>query len=363
MELNANSWGFAWSKKNRATYRFTRARAPASGVLRSRGTHGRRACSGKLWSRRADLQDGAVSNNRQFRRFKGGRRRRATVGRPGEKSLLTLLSRQVIRRFARLSSGGPTAIPLSLIGRRGCEDPPPNPGHPECLEYASTGYCRESWQLHLAEVRARPEAHWHRCDYDRLCALIPVVHDGRHLAVIKLVCPATTSEAEFERYVELLDLLVRDFASSEADFLARMPDVAPAAFGLNTPGARPGNRPKQGYGHPQVARTLQYVEQQLANPKLSVVGIARQIGVHPNYLSHLFAEQTGERLIRLIALRRIERAKGLLASTPASINRVARAVGFANPNWFSYVFRALTGLTASGYRKQSHGAARETSDR
>ncbi len=305
-----------------------------------------------------------MSNDQRFRRIRRRRRRYAAAVRPSQKVLLELLTRQVIRRFVRLSGGGPTAIPLSLGNHDDTEDPPANPGHPDCREFAGTDYCRESWQLHMARLRAEPETHWHRCDYDRLCALVPVVHGGRCLAVIKLACPLSTSAAEFERHVELLDILARDFALSQAGFLARLSDTAQPASdaGMLPAGdaARPALPPSN---HPQVVKALQCVAQQLSDPKLTVAGVARQVGVHPNYLSHLFAEQTGQRLGRLIALRRVEQAKLLLTTTPMPIKDVARDVGFANPNWFSYVFRALTGLAPSEYRKQHRGAARAASHR
>lgn len=149
-----------------------------------------------------------------------GSHRPAAVGLTNE-ALLSLLSDHVIDRFARLGKTGAIAVPLAaLTPEDEAEDPPPGPCHPACEEHAGSNYCRESWQLHLAELRRRPETHWHKCDYSRFCAIVPIVYQNRCIAAIKLACPASMAEKDFERQVELLDVLARHFAVFMADSLA-----------------------------------------------------------------------------------------------------------------------------------------------
>jgi AraC-like DNA-binding protein len=52
-----------------------------------------------------------------------------------------------------------------------------------------------------------------------------------------------------------------------------------------------------------------------------------------------------------ITLRRIDLAKDLLRSTDWQIKRIAHSCGFANPSWFSYVFKDQTGTTPGAYRQ------------
>jgi AraC-like DNA-binding protein len=297
-----------------------------------------------------------VLSGHEFKRIRRRRRNQAPTGRPNDATLHALLSEWVIDRFARLGSAELVAVPLRVPRCEGDEDAPANPGHPACLEYAGTDYCRESWLLHLAQLKAEPATHWHQCDYDRLCALVPVVYQGRCLAAIKLACPSVTRKEEFERQVELLDILVRDFVFRSADFLARLSGAVPACPDLSAASAEAVARPATPQpGHPQILRALRYVEERLSDPALTVGSVARQMGVHPNYLSRLFVHQVGQRLSRFIAVRRIERAKTLLATTHWQIKRIARETGHANPNWFSYVFRALTGVAPSAYREETRG--------
>ena len=296
----------------------------------------------------------------EFKRLRLRRRRPSATVQPNEETLLALLAQEVVKRFARLGGAALVAVPLSVMEGDDGEDPAANPGHPACLEYAGTEYCRESWLLHLAQLKAQPETHWHRCDYDRLCALVPVIHQGRCLAVVKLACMPATPEAVFEHHLELLDLLVKDFVVCEADFLKGLPCRAAGAAGLSKLlASRARTRSRTRPSHPQILRALECVEEQLRDPSLTVGTVARQMGVHPNYLSRLFVEQVGQRLSRFVNAQRVERAKTLLTTTNWQIKRIARDSGFANPNWFSYIFRALTGLTPGAYRKHTRVTARD----
>ena len=64
-----------------------------------------------------------------------------------------------------------------------------------------------------------------------------------------------------------------------------------------------------------------------------------------------FAQEVGMRMSRYIATRRIELAKKLLISTHWQIKRIAYESGHSNPDWFSQVFRAHTGMTPRDYRR------------
>jgi len=64
-----------------------------------------------------------------------------------------------------------------------------------------------------------------------------------------------------------------------------------------------------------------------------------------------------------LAVRRVELAKTLLATTHRQVKVIARDTGHANPNWFCHVFRVHTGLTPNGYRRQSRHSPPPTSPR
>jgi AraC-like DNA-binding protein len=272
---------------------------------------------------------------------------------PTAEALLALLS-PVVDRFRRLADTEMIAVPVALSEPPDAEEPPAGPCHPACAEHVDSDYCRESWQLHLAELKDRPETHWHQCDQGRLCALVPVVCRGRCLAAIKLACPASAGETDFQCQVELMDLLVKEFMASEADFLEQMLRDEPAASSRPaSPSQSVLDPPRQPPSHPQVLRAVQHIEEHLSDPGMTVRRIARELGINPNYLSQLFVEQVGQRMSRFIAAHRVELAKTLLATTDWQVKRIAHETGHANPNWFCHVFGVHTGLTPGEYRKAS----------
>ncbi len=280
-----------------------------------------------------------------------------------EAAFLDLLRADVVERFTSLNIT-PLAVPLVLPVPQDLEEPPSAPCHPACLEYAESDYCRESWLLHMAEIRDRPATHWHRCEYDKLCALVPVVHLGRCLALIKCACPTVMPEDDFARQIELLDLLVKDFVNAHTGLLDKWVTDAPAAGESKEPvplsGETPGtSRPT----HAQVLQALGYIEAHLADPALAVPQIARALEVHPNYLSHLFTRHVGERMSRYIARCRVEKAKHLLTTTHWQVKRIARETGHANANWFTHVFQAHTGLAPSDYRAAARASGGATPER
>ena len=102
--------------------------------------------------------------------------------------------------------------------------------------------------------------------------------------------------------------------------------------------------------HPKVRKAIEYINRNAASVHVSVASVAREMGLNPTYLGHLFAEQVGMPMHRYVAEQRIELAKQLLTTTKWQIKRVAYASGHANADWFSHSFRMATGRTPTEYR-------------
>ena len=89
--------------------------------------------------------------------------------------------------------------------------------------------------------------------------------------------------------------------------------------------------------------------------KLSLDSISRQLHIGRTKLCAIAKELSkGETLSWLIAQRRINAAKRLLQSN-LPISAVAEEVGISDYNYFSKVFRSITGTTPSAYRKKVRG--------
>ena len=79
--------------------------------------------------------------------------------------------------------------------------------------------------------------------------------------------------------------------------------------------------------------------------------MAAHVGLKRTQFSTLFHHHTGDTPILYLNRLRIEKARRLLVSTQRPITEIAFECGFASSQYFAGVFRALTGKTASAYRR------------
>lgn len=113
-----------------------------------------------------------------------------------------------------------------------------------------------------------------------------------------------------------------------------------------------GSHPANSRAHPLVTQARTQVILNLSDPKLSVGRLAGWLGCSPDYLSHLFHRETGERLARFINRHRLVRAEGLLRSSTLTVSEVAWASGYDDPAYFSRLFRAARGCSPRQYRSE-----------
>lgn len=82
----------------------------------------------------------------------------------------------------------------------------------------------------------------------------------------------------------------------------------------------------------------------------SVAYFAEKLNITPNYLSDLIKFYTGQTALEHIHKHIIETAKLLLDEKKLNIRQVATSLGFEYPNYFSRLFRNMTGISPSKYR-------------
>ncbi|MGI6085142.1 MAG: response regulator [Acetivibrionales bacterium] len=84
---------------------------------------------------------------------------------------------------------------------------------------------------------------------------------------------------------------------------------------------------------------------------ISLEDIARVVNLSPYYFSRFYKEASGVNFIdRLIAIR-IEKAKQYFENTDLSLKEVSGMVGYQDPNYFSKLFKKITGYTATEYKE------------
>jgi len=70
----------------------------------------------------------------------------------------------------------------------------------------------------------------------------------------------------------------------------------------------------------------------------SLAIIAREIKLHPTYLSKLFKKEVGENITVFIRDRKMAEAKNLIANTGHSLSEIAEILGYSSLSYFSRVF-------------------------
>jgi AraC-like DNA-binding protein len=85
--------------------------------------------------------------------------------------------------------------------------------------------------------------------------------------------------------------------------------------------------------------------------------LAQKAGYSKYHFIRKFKEVTGSSPWKYLLLKRIDKAKELLAGGRMSIREISFAIGFEDPDYFSKLFHRRVGLTPLQFRKQTAGAS------
>jgi AraC-like DNA-binding protein/mannose-6-phosphate isomerase-like protein (cupin superfamily) len=107
----------------------------------------------------------------------------------------------------------------------------------------------------------------------------------------------------------------------------------------------------------KIFRCQWLIRNNLQDADLSVETIAAELRCSPGHLSKLFHRETGERLVEYITRVRLANAIDAIRHTTLSVKEVATACGFNDPNYFTRVFRKVTGRSPVRYRVELHQVA------
>lgn len=92
------------------------------------------------------------------------------------------------------------------------------------------------------------------------------------------------------------------------------------------------------------------------NEKITLEDLAKEVNLHPNYLSALFKRETGETLRDYLIRNRIDVAKSLLSRTNYTYIQISNSLAFYSQSHFTKVFKENTGYTPKQYRMQFYDA-------
>lgn len=99
-----------------------------------------------------------------------------------------------------------------------------------------------------------------------------------------------------------------------------------------------------------IQKAINYLEGHLEE-KIRLSEVAKVCGISESHLSRQFKKETGLSMTLWINMKRVDKAKALLSENDQSITDVAVVCGFENLNYFSKIFRSITGETPLSYQK------------
>ncbi|MGG4551716.1 response regulator transcription factor [Paenibacillus humicus] len=102
---------------------------------------------------------------------------------------------------------------------------------------------------------------------------------------------------------------------------------------------------------PILQQIYAYVHKNYAN-EISLSEMADSLHLNYSYLSSYFKQRTGENLTSYINRVRTDKAKELLMDHKLSVSEISRLTGFSDHNYFSKVFKKITGMTPVEYRNK-----------
>jgi two-component system response regulator YesN len=106
-----------------------------------------------------------------------------------------------------------------------------------------------------------------------------------------------------------------------------------------------------------IEKADKYLEENFTED-ITLDDIARVVNLSPYYFSRFYKEASGRNFIdRLIAIR-IDKAKFYFQNTDLSLKEVSGMVGYQDPNYFSKLFKKMTGYTATEYKEYFNDPAR-----
>ncbi len=98
----------------------------------------------------------------------------------------------------------------------------------------------------------------------------------------------------------------------------------------------------------KIQKIIQFIHSNYQN-NYTIYELASMFNISSDYLRHIFKEETGQTIMNFITLVKIDRAKELLESRKYKIYEVAEATGFSTSQYFSYVFKKVTGVNPTDY--------------
>ena len=89
-----------------------------------------------------------------------------------------------------------------------------------------------------------------------------------------------------------------------------------------------------------------------AEENKTAAALGTELGISQGYLSQLVKKETGKTYSELIQQKKLEKAKELLKYSEKTVGQIAEETGYSDYYYFTKIFKRLTNLSPTEYRKQ-----------
>ena len=101
-----------------------------------------------------------------------------------------------------------------------------------------------------------------------------------------------------------------------------------------------------------VAKAKDYVTDHYSDCDLTINDVCQELSVSAAYFSTLFKKETGQTFINYLTDYRMQEAVRMMIEQDEKTYVIAEKVGYADANYFSYVFKKQFGVSPTKYKKQ-----------
>ncbi|MCH1638659.1 response regulator [Paenibacillus timonensis] len=142
-----------------------------------------------------------------------------------------------------------------------------------------------------------------------------------------------------EQYLKMMQALEAQESGKPEDARGRLSEPEPSQL-------------RHAPGSSRLIREIVATMQARLHENLTLKNIAQQFAFSPNYLGHLFKEETGQGFSEMLTELRMKRARELLKDPKVKIYEVAGQVGYRYMPYFSRQFKETFGMTPMEFRKR-----------
>lgn len=175
---------------------------------------------------------------------------------------------------------------------------------------------------------------------------------GRDIkAIYKTLCSALFRELE-RNEISTKELDPEGIAN-EFEYFWNIDDVFQALEELYTEGSRAIREQEENSLPAPIVLAKRYIRSYFNMP-LTLKEISEYVGMNENYFSDTFKKYTTQSFKQYQTDLRIRHAKQMLLDKQYTMDDISEAVGYIDVKYFSRVFKQVTGIAPSEYRKKYH---------